>query len=176
MDVLLTSLDYVILAVLAISMVVGIVRGLVRELLALLSWVVSVWLALHYAEIVSEWLAPYLQSPQIQYLVALTGIFIVSLLMLSMIAIIIVKLLTLVGIAGTDRSLGGLFGVVRGIAIALVLVFVIRLTPATGEAWFQSSMIVPYLEPIYEYLDDQNFLQPLDSLPERIAGSGQQRS
>jgi hypothetical protein len=46
--------------------------------------------------------------------------------------------------------------------VALVLVFIIGLTPATEQSWFQDSILVPYFEPIYEYLDDQDFLQPLD--------------
>ena len=163
---LLTVLDYIIVAALAISGLVGVLRGLIREMLALLSWVVSLWLAFSYAEAVANWLTPYLNSPQIQYVVALAVIFVGSLLILSMIAIIVVKLLDWVGIAGTDRSLGGLFGLLRGIAVALVLVFIIRLTPATEQPWFQNSVLVPYFEPIYEYLDGQDFLQPLeDALP-----------
>ncbi len=172
----LTSLDYVLIAVLAVSAVVGMVRGLVRELLALLSWVVSLWLALQYAEPLSVHLEPYLNSPQIQYMVALAAIFVISLLLLSMTAMILVKLLTWVGVAGTDRSLGGLFGLVRGVAIALVLVFVIRLTPATGQEWFQRSVLVPYLAPIFAFIDQRDFLQPLETLPERMAGSSTERS
>ncbi len=153
----------------AISALVGIVRGFVREVLALLSWIVSLWLALHYAEPVSTYLEPYLQSPEIQYMVALAGIFVASLLVLSMTAMILVKLLTWVGVAGTDRTLGGLFGLARGLAIALALVFVIRLTPATGKPWFAGSVLVPYFEPVYEYLDNRDFLQPLHTLPGRAA-------
>ncbi|KAA3624384.1 MAG: CvpA family protein [Proteobacteria bacterium] len=165
----LNGLDYVLLAVLAVSAVVGIVRGLVRELLALLSWLVSVWLAFQYAEPVALMLAPYLKSPQIQYVVAMAVIFVVSLLLLSMSAMILVKLLTWAGVAGTDRTLGGLFGLVRGLAVALVIVFVLRLSPATAKPWFEKSILVPYFEPVYEYLDNQDFLQPLqESLPAGI--------
>lgn len=165
---LLTTLDYIILAVLAISALVGVVRGLIREILALLSWIVSLWLAFYYAEEAAGWLTPYLNSPQIQYLVALAAIFVGSLLILSMIAMILVKLLDWVGIAGTDRTLGGLFGLLRGIAVALVIVFVVRLTPGVNQSWFLDSVLVPYFEPIYEYLDNQDFIQPL----EESVGSG----
>jgi membrane protein required for colicin V production len=172
----LTGLDYVILGVLAVSAVVGIVRGLIREILALVSWIVSAWLAIKYAQTVADWLSPYLQSPQIQYIVALAAVFVVSLLTLSMVAMLLVKLLTMVGVAGTDRTLGGLFGLVRGVGIALVLVFVIRLTPATSEPWYVESVFAPYFEPMYEYLDNRDFLAPLEALPESIAPGGQARS
>lgn len=164
-----TGLDYVIFAVLGVSAVVGVVRGLVRELLALLSWVVSVWLAFQYAETVASSLGPYIESPEIRYVVALTVIFVVSLLLLSMTSIILVKLLTWAGVAGTDRTLGGLFGLARGVAVALVIIFILRLTPAAGKPWLNNSILVPYFEPIYEYLDDQDFLQPLqETLPSGV--------
>ncbi len=172
LNVALTALDYVLLAVFVISAVVGIVRGLIREVLALVSWIVSIWLALHYADQVAAYLAPYLQSPEIQYMVALAGIFVVSLLLLSMTAMILVKVLNYVGVAGTDRTLGALFGLVRGLAISLALVFVIRLTPATAKPWFQGSLLVPYFEPVYEYLDNRDFLRPLETLPDSVTGTG----
>jgi len=171
----LTGIDYVILALLGLSAVVGIVRGLIREMLSLVSWIVSLWLAFVYADEVAAWLDPYLQSPQIQYMVALAGLFVVSLLVLSLAAMLLVKLLDLVGITGTDRTLGGVFGLVRGVAIALVLVFVVRLTPATGQPWFVNSLLVPWFEPVYDFLDNQDFVQPLKALPPQVvAPSGQQ--
>ncbi len=165
LNMVLTSLDYVILVAVAVSAIVGVIRGLIKELLALLSWVVSIWLAIHYAADVALYLGPYLQSPQLQYVVALAGIFVVSLLSFSLVALILVKLLNTVGIAGTDRSLGALFGLVRGIAITLAVVFVLRLTPAAGQDWYTDSLLVPYFGPVYEFLDGQDFMQPIESLP-----------
>lgn len=166
---MLTSIDYVIIAIFAVSALVGGFRGLIRELLSLLSWVVAVWLSIHYASELAIWLSPYLESPQIQFLVAVALIFVLSLLGLSLIAMLLVKLLTYAGISGTDRTLGALFGLLRGAAISLLLVFVVRLTPATHQPWFTGSVLVPYFDPVFEYLDNQDFLKPLDSLPGKLS-------
>jgi membrane protein required for colicin V production len=167
-ETLLTSIDYVIIASMLVSALVGLIRGLIRELLALLSWIVSIWLALQYADDVSVYLDVYLQSPQIQYMVAVAGIFVLSLLSLSLVALILTKLLAAVGIAGTDRSLGALFGILRGAAIVLVAIFVLRLTPAATQPWYVNSSLVPYFEPIYTYLDEQDFMKPVKSLPNSL--------
>lgn len=160
-----TALDYCIIAGIVVSAIVGIIRGLIRELLALLSWIISAWFAILYAPELSVYLDDYLASPQLQYLVALAGVFIVSLLGLSLVALILTKLLDMVGIAGTDRSLGALFGIVRGGAIVLAVMFFLRLTPATQQSWYVDSMLMPYFEPVYEFLDSQDFTKPIESLP-----------
>ncbi len=166
----LTGFDYVLVVVLAVSMAVGFVRGLIRELLSVLSWVVSIWLAIHYAEGLAVYLGPYLNSPQLQYLVALAGIFVLSLLALSLLAMLLAKLLSMVGIAGTDRSLGVVFGMLRGLAIALAGAFLLRLTPAVQEPWYRDSVLVPYFDPVFEYLDNQDFIAPLERLPAAAGG------
>ncbi|MFT5115879.1 MAG: membrane protein required for colicin V production [Parasphingorhabdus sp.] len=153
----LSSFDLLLIAVFVISAIVGMVRGLIRELLSLLSWVVSLWLAFKFAPIVSNWLKPYLDAPQLQYIVALVAVFIVCLLVFSLCAILLAKLLSLVGIAGTDRSLGAIFGIARGIAIGLILVFLLRFTPAKEETWFETSRLVPYFDPILAILDRQGY-------------------
>lgn len=156
-DLSLTALDLVLLAIILVSAIYGIVRGLIRELLSLLSWAVSIWLAFKYAPDFSPLLEPYLDSPQLQYLIALAAIFVVSLLLFSLCAIVLAKLLSLVGIAGTDRSLGAVFGIIRGIAIGLILVFLLRLTPADEQDWFTSSSLVPYFDPIFAWMDQRGF-------------------
>ena len=156
-DLQFSTFDLLLIAVLLVSAIVGIVRGLIRELLSLLSWVVSLWMAFKFAPEVSTWLAPYLDAPQLQYVVALAAVFILCLLLLSLCAIILAKLLALVGIAGTDRSLGAVFGVVRGVAIGVVLIFLLRLTPASNESWFTSSTLVPYFNPIFAFLDQRGY-------------------
>ena len=168
---LLTSLDYVIIAGIVISALVGLIRGLIRELLALLSWIVSIWLAFQYADDVSTYLDAYLQSPQIQYMVSFAIIFVLSLLSLSLVALLLTKILTAVGIAATDRTLGSLFGLIRGGAIVLVAIFILRLTPATGQEWYVKSILVPYFEPIYTYLDEQDFMKSVGTLPNALGAA-----
>lgn len=170
-----TILDYVMLAVVAVSALVGIVRGLIRELLSLLSWVVSIWVAWYYAGALSTRLEDLLNSPQLQYVVALAAIFVVSLLALSMMSMLVSKMLRLTGTAGTDRSLGAVFGLLRGAAIVLGAVFILNFTPAASQSWYRNAALLPYLMPVYEYLDEQDFMQSLDALPETAGNAAPDR-
>jgi len=68
------------------------------------------------------------------------------LVLLSMVGALLFKIFRVAEHSGTDRFLGGLFGCLRGVVIVTVLLFMAEWTPATGQAWFRDSQIVPYFE------------------------------
>ena len=138
--------DAVVIAVLVLSFGLGIFRGIVREILSLSSWIVSIWLAYLFGDNLAIVIVPWLESERLSSLIGYLVVFVAVLVLLSLVVALLFKIFRVTGLSGTDRVLGGLFGCLRGIVIVAVLLFIAEWTPATGQAWFRDSQIVPYFE------------------------------
>ena len=138
--------DAVVIAALVLSFGLGIVRGIVREVLSLSSWIVSIWLAYLYGDNLAIMMVPWIESERLSGLIGYVLVFVAVLVLLSMVGALLFKIFRVAEHSGTDRFLGGLFGCLRGVVIVTVLLFMAEWTPATGQAWFRESQIVPYFE------------------------------
>ena len=138
--------DAVVIVVLALSFGLGIFRGIVREVLSLSSWIISIWLAYLYGDNLAIMIVPWVESERLSGLIGYVLVFVAILVLLSLIGGLLFRLFRAAGLSGTDRFLGGLFGCLRGGVIVTVLLFIAEWTPATGQAWFRNSQIVPYFE------------------------------
>ncbi|MCG2634062.1 MAG: CvpA family protein [Gammaproteobacteria bacterium] len=145
-------LDLLILAVILVSLVVGVVRGLIKEALTLLSWVTAGWLAWRF----HPWLMPHfsawIEQPSLRVLAAVLVIFILSLVLLTALSFLLTKLIGHAGLSGLNRSLGGLFGIARGALAISLLVMLATLTPVIHEQWWLDSYAVPYFMTLTEWL------------------------
>ena len=140
------SVDAVVIAVLVLSFGLGIVRGIVREVLSLSSWIVSIWLAYLYGDYLAMMIMHLLKPEWLRGLIGYVVVFGVVLVLLSLVSALLVKLFRVAGLSGIDRFLGGLFGCLRGVVIVAVFLTVAERTPATGQAWFRDSQTVRYSE------------------------------
>ena len=138
--------DVVVIAALVLSFGLGIVRGIVREVLSLSSWIVSIWLAYLYGDNLAIMIVPWIESERLSGLIGYVLVFVAVLVLLSMVGALLFKIFRVAEHSSTDRFLGGLFGCLRGVVIVTVLLFMAEWTPATGQAWFRESQIVPYFE------------------------------
>ena len=138
--------DAVVIAVLVLSFGLGIFRGIVREILSLSSWIVSIWLAYLFGDNLAIVIVPWLESERLSSLIGYLVVFVAVLVLLSLVVALLFKLFRVVGLSGIDRLLGGLFGCLRGVVIVALLLFIAEWTPASGQAWFRDSQIVPYFE------------------------------
>ena len=138
--------DAVVIAVLVLSFGLGVFRGIVREVLSLSSWIVSIWIAYLYGDNLAIMIVPWIESERLSGLIGYVLVFVAVLVLLSLAGALLFKLFRSVGLSGTDRCLGGLLGCLRGLVIVTVLLFMVEWTPATGQAWFRESQIVPYFE------------------------------
>jgi membrane protein required for colicin V production len=138
MSVVLT--DWILLGVLLISMVVGLWRGLVYEVLSLAGWVAAFFVAQWWASDAIAWM-PFIKSApaSVQYAVAFALVFIVTVFTAGLVSWLIKKLVESVGLRPIDRALGGLFGLARGVVLLLVLTVLIQLTQMTQETWWSTA-------------------------------------
>lgn len=132
--------DWALLGVLFASMVVGLWRGLVYEVLSLAGWVAAFFLAQWLATNVVAWV-PFVQNaaPSVQYAVGYVLVFVGSLFVFALLSWLIKKLIESVGLRPVDRVLGGAFGLARGVVLLLALTVVLQLTGLSQSDWWQSA-------------------------------------
>ena len=144
--------DIAIAVVVGLSSVLSLLRGLVKEILSLLAWVVAFWVAFAYAGHVAHWLIGLVTQPSGRVAIAFVVLLIGTLIVFGVLNTLIAKLLANSGLGDTDKLLGMVFGFLRGLAIVGVLVLLAGLTPAPLEDWWQSSLFLPRLSMVAHWL------------------------
>jgi membrane protein required for colicin V production len=138
--------DYVIIALMAFSCVAGLYRGLMREVVSLVTWLAAFWLAWHFAYLLEPHLGGALSSEAVRPWAARTIIFIGVLLLGAAIGAIVTHFVRLSLLSSLDRMLGFLFGFLRGAVALGVLVMLCHAVRLNEEHWYQNSTLVPYAE------------------------------
>lgn len=137
-------LDIVIIAIIAVSGLVGVFRGFVREVMSLIGWVVSAWLAWRYANVFAPVFDSIIQSPDVRKAASFISIFLLSLVLFALLSYFISKIMNKSALKGMDRTLGLVFGLLRGAIIIAVLAILIQSTQFANESWWQGSMLKDY--------------------------------
>jgi len=133
-------LDYAILGVLAVSVVWGIWRGFVREVISLAGWVLAFLAANAVAGPLGDALPTSISSPEVRVLVAFLIVFIFTLSVATVAGMLLSRLLKAAGLGGLDRTLGGIFGLARGVVILLALAIAAGLTTAPRQPLWKESV------------------------------------
>jgi membrane protein required for colicin V production len=141
----MTWLDYAILGVLALSIAWGVWRGLVREVVSLAGWVIAFLAANLLAGPVGERLPESIARPELRVLLAFVGIFILSLVVTTLFGLLLSKMLKAAGLGGLDRTLGALFGLVRGVLVAVAAALLAGLTSFPRDPIYTASVSGPLL-------------------------------
>ena len=146
----INALDAVFLVVVALSAIVGLSRGFVRETLSLLAWIGAAWIALTFFPDAKLIVQGYIENELFASIIAAAGPFVIALVGLTIIARLIARFVQNNKIVGpTDRLLGLVFGVLRGVVlICLGYLFVLQLiTEAeTRPEWVENSRLLPHVE------------------------------
>jgi membrane protein required for colicin V production len=132
-------LDWIFVAVLAISLLVGAWRGLVYELLSLANWIAAFVLAQWFAPDAARYLPLANATEALRYAAGFVVVFVVVLFAGGLLAFLIRKLVAAVGLRPVDRVLGSAFGLVRGVVVLLALTVVAGMTPVVKSPWWQES-------------------------------------
>ncbi|HHJ14288.1 MAG TPA: CvpA family protein [Gammaproteobacteria bacterium] len=138
--------DYFILAMIGVSALLSLWRGFVKEFLSLLTWVAALWVAMLFFDDLAGWLARWIDTPSARAVVAYAALFTATVLLGGLIGLLVGKLVEKSGLSATDRMLGVLFGVARGIVIVAVLVMLAGLTPVPRDPWWQESTLLPHFQ------------------------------
>jgi len=135
----MTWLDYAVIGVILGSIAWGVWRGLVRETLSLAGWVIAFLAANLFAGPVGEGFTPSMR-PELRVLYAWLAIFVLTLAATTLAALLLSKIVKVVGLGGLDRLLGALFGLARGLLIVVAFALAAGLTSLPRKAvWLDSA-------------------------------------
>ncbi|HEX4025276.1 MAG TPA: CvpA family protein [Steroidobacteraceae bacterium] len=138
--------DYFLIALVVLSCIAGLVRGLLREVIALVTWIAAVWLAWAYAPLLEPHLGGALAGEGVRPWAARALIFIVVVLVGTAIGVAVSHFVRLSLFIGLDRFFGAIFGLLRGWVIVGLFVILCHALKLDGQSWWRSSMLMPYGE------------------------------
>lgn len=140
--------DYVVIVLIVISAVAGAMRGLLREAVSLIAWLVAVWAAWTFAYMLEPHLGGALADPAVNPWAARVIIFFATLLVGEVLGAIIAHFVQLSIFSGTDRLMGFVFGLGRGAVAMGVLSIACHAVRLEHEAWYRGSLLLPYADKV----------------------------
>jgi membrane protein required for colicin V production len=135
----MTWLDYAVIGVFAVSLTVGAWRGLVREVVSILGWVIAFLSANLFAGPLGAAMPQAIPTPELRVAAAFVAVFAGALLVTTLAGLLISKIVNAVGLGGLDRLLGALFGLARGALIVLAAILLAGLTSAPRQTFWSDS-------------------------------------
>ncbi|GAB7532524.1 CvpA family protein [Pseudomonas sp. 3A(2025)] len=139
----LTPVDWAILAIVAISALISLKRGFVKEALSLLTWIIAGAVAWMFGAGLAHHLADYITTPSARVIASCIILFVATLLVGAMVNFLIGELIRVTGLSGTDRFLGMVFGAARGGLLVVIAVGLLSLGPVQQDQWWQQSRLLP---------------------------------
>jgi membrane protein required for colicin V production len=137
----MTAFDYTVLLIVGVSILISVMRGLVREALALVGWVAAIWVAVNYAVPLAPLLPDAVPNETLRLLAAFVALFLATLLLATLFSIALSELVKKLGMGAVDRGLGALFGLARGLLIVAVMVLLAGLTPLPHQGFWRNAML-----------------------------------
>ena len=143
----MNAADYLIIIVLATTLVLGMIRGLMREAIALLAWLGGMWLAWRYADLLGPYLGGLLaEEPQRTWVgrgAILGGVMLVSWIIGGVVSYFVPQS----GLSVTlDRVLGAIFGTLRGATLIALVVMLAHVVQLDQMKWWKNSALLPHFE------------------------------
>jgi membrane protein required for colicin V production len=144
----MTWLDVAILVIIALSAMVSLMRGFVKEALSLAAWILAFWVAISFAYPLAalDWLVAQIPSPTARISVAFASLFLLTLLAGALVNYLVSQLVRKSGLSGTDRMLGIIFGIGRGVVLVGILVLLAGLTQLPKETWWKQSLLMEHFQ------------------------------
>ncbi len=148
----LAPLDYAFIGLLLLSSLVGLLRGFFREAMSLVVWIGAIWVAARYGDLLAPQLAQFLANDQLRLWAARLALLMAVLIGGGLLSSLLAMILHSTRLGGTDRVVGLIFGLARGMLLAGLIVVVLRATGLDDEPWSRQSKLLPYAAPVADAL------------------------
>ncbi|GGC90366.1 CvpA family protein [Undibacterium terreum] len=142
----MTIFDYLVVFILLCSVVISTMRGLVKEILSLASWVVAFVVANAFSATLAEWMPDVLPGQMARLIVAFIALFIGVRLLMSLLTMAVDAVIKAAGLSLADRGLGGLFGLARGCVIVMAAVLLCGMTSIPRQDFWKQALLSPVAE------------------------------
>ena len=148
----MTWVDWVFVIIVLISILVGFWRGFVREALSLATWILAFWLAWTFSDMAAAWFGRWIDTPSLQRVAGFALLFFIVLIVGALANHFAALALERVGLTGTDRAIGTVFGLLRGLVLISALVVVGLLINLSNDPWWQESLLIEQFDPLARWL------------------------
>lgn len=146
--------DYAIIALVCISSIIGLFRGLVKEAFSLILWIFAIWVGLNFSRGFSIFLEAVISYPSARIAVAFALLFFMTLILGSLISYLLGELIEKTGLTGSDRFAGMIFGIGRGMVVVSLVIMMAGLTPLPEDPWWRESALIPPFQSLAVWLRD----------------------
>jgi len=142
----MNATDYVMIAAIILSAVVGAARGFLREAIAVAAWLIGLLIAWHFSDMLAPHLGGLMSDSTVRPWAARIIIVVLVLLFGAALGAVLGHFVRLSLFSGMDRLLGFFFGLLRGFVLLGVFVILGQLLRLEGEHWWRGSLLIPYGE------------------------------
>lgn len=151
----MNPLDIGVIAVIGLSAVFAFARGFVREALSIVAWMGATAITFYGGDYVNSLIDPMIHNPLLSKLIAWGGLFILSLIVLTIATGLIARSVRSSALSGLDRTLGFIFGLLRGAFIlSLACLLLDTVQPSEWPPWVKQAKSMPYLQQGADVLRD----------------------
>ena len=145
-------IDIIIAVAIVISIIVGLIRGFVKEAISIGALVFAIWAALYFGPSIGGVSENWFNSEELQMWFGRILVFLVILALGGLLGWAISKIVRLSALSGTDRFLGSLFGVARGVLLTAVAIIGGQFAGFDNDEWWMESRVIPHLEVVAEWI------------------------
>lgn len=153
-DTQLIWIDFIILGIILVSALISLIRGFVREAFSLAVWMLAFWISWTFFRDLSLRMESFIATPSVRLGVAFVILMILSLTVGGLVNYLVIRLINSTGLSGSDRFIGMIFGIARGVLFMAILVLFAGLTPLPQDPWWQQSILIPYFQELALWLKD----------------------
>ncbi len=146
--------DYIIIGIIAISALISLFRGFVREALSLAAWIFSFWVSWSFFRELALHFEPWISVPSVRLGVAFLLLLIATLMIGALVNYLVGQLVEKTGLTGTDRVIGIFFGIARGSLLVGIAVLLAGLTVIPADPWWHESVLISYFQDLAIWLRD----------------------
>ncbi|MBN2873377.1 MAG: CvpA family protein [Halothiobacillaceae bacterium] len=148
----MTLVDWILLAIVLISTAIALVRGFIKEVISLATWLAAFGIAFAFSQPAASLVPAAVDIPSARVAIAFVALFVIVLILGGIINWAVSKLVETTGLSGTDRSVGMVFGLLRGVLIVAGLLLLGGLTALPREDWWEASTLIPHFQVVAQWL------------------------
>ncbi|HZJ81672.1 MAG TPA: CvpA family protein [Guyparkeria sp.] len=148
----MTVVDWILLAIVLVSTAIALVRGFIREVISLITWIAAFGIALGFSQAAAVLVPDVVDIPSARVAIAFVALFVIVLILGGIISWAISRMVETTGLSGTDRSVGMVFGLLRGVLIVAGLLLLAGFTALPGENLWQDSLLIPHFQVVAQWL------------------------
>jgi membrane protein required for colicin V production len=174
----MTVFDYTLLALVCVSTIISIFRGFVKEAMSLASLIVAIWAAAQFGPQMGDLIGSGIESETLRFWLGRAVLLVGILFAGGILSWLVSELLDSTGLSGTNRAVGMIFGLGRGIILAGVFVLLLDFAGFSQSSWWEESKLIPYAAPVAEFVSEtaENGIEYLDVDKDEMINSATEKA